>query len=115
MRSILYFVGSLLLAGCIGMEPARDLLGTPATVGTGEHTLIITPQTTHVNVTGGEIIDFKVGDKRFAWHFFVASTVSAFDLKRVAPPGVLDHSVIAYVKPDPRYCCDGFDGGGRGR
>jgi hypothetical protein len=75
--------------------------------------LTITPQTRHVNVIGGEIIDFKVGDKAFAWHFFVASTVSTFDLKRVAPPGILEHSVIAYVAPDPRYCCNGGGRGGR--
>lgn len=114
MRSLLISFMLLKLAGCasIGAEPALDLLGTPATVGTGTRTLTITPQTRHVNVIGGEIIDFKVNDKAFAWHFFVASTVSSFDLKRVAPPGILDHSVIAYVAPDPRYCCNG---GGRGK
>jgi hypothetical protein len=114
MRSLFISLLLLSLAGCasIGAEPALDLLGSPAAVGTGVRTLTITPQTKHVNVTGGEIIDFKVGDKAFAWHFFVATTVSAFDLKRVAPPGVMDHSVIAYVAPDPRYCCR--NGSGRG-
>jgi len=113
MRSLLVCALLAIFAGCANLasEPALDLLGSPATVGTGERTIDITPQTRHVNVIGGEIIDFKVGDKAFAWHFFVASTVSSFDLKRVAPPGILDRSVIAYVRPDPRYCCDG----GRGR
>ena len=112
MRSLLLSL-ILLLTGCAGLrqEPPVELLGNPATVGTGVKILVITPQTRHVNVTGGEVIDFKVGDKAFAWHFFVAPTVSAFDLQRVAPPGILDHSVIAYVAPDPRYCCR--DGGGR--
>jgi hypothetical protein len=115
MRSLFVSLLLLILAGCasIGTEPALDLLGNPATVGSGVRTLPITPETRHVNVTGGEIIDFKVGDKAFAWHFFVASTVSAFDLKRVAPPGTLDHSVMAYVKPDPRYCCNGSGRGSR--
>jgi hypothetical protein len=113
MRALCTAFLLLILTGCasMGAEPAPDLLGNPAAVGTGVRTLNITPQTKHVNVTGGEIIDFKVGDKAFAWHFFVASSISSFDLKRVAPPGVLDHSVIAYVAPDPRYCCNG---GGRG-
>lgn len=114
MRSLLLSVCPLLLAGCmtLGAEPPVHLLGNPAAIGSGERTLVITPHTKHVNVTGGEIIDFKVGEKQFAWHFFVAQDISSFDLKRVAPPGVLDHSVIAYIKPDPRYCCNGF---GRGR
>lgn len=107
MRTLIVSVWLLLAAGCthIGTEPRRDLLGNPASVGTGERILVITPQTKHVNVIGGEVIDFKVGDKAFAWHFFVGLTVTHFDLKNVAPPGVLDHSVIAYVEPDPRYCC----------
>lgn len=115
MRSLFFSACMLFLAGCTSLysEPPLDLLGNPATVGTGARTLVITPQTKHLNVTGGEIIDFKVGDKAFAWHFFVASTISSFDLRRVAPPGMLDHSVIAYVAPDPRYCCS--SGFGRGR
>lgn len=114
MRAFLYSACCLLLAACagLGQEPRLDLLGNPAAVGSGERMLVITPQTRHVNVTGGEIIDFKVGDDRFAWHFFVASTVDSFDLRRVAPPGILDRPVIAYIKPDPRYCCNGF---GRGK
>ncbi|MDQ9168800.1 CzcE family metal-binding protein [Oxalobacteraceae bacterium R-40] len=115
MRSLLLSVCVIVLMGCasIGGEPPLDLLGNSAAVGTGVKTIVITPQTRHVNVTGGEIIDFRVGEKAFAWHFFVATTVSAFDLKRVAPPGMLDHSVIAYVAPDPRYCCR--NGSDRGR
>lgn len=114
MRFLLLSMVLAVLAGCASpaSELPLDLLGNPATVGTGVRTLVITPQTKHVNVTGGEVIDFKVGEKAFAWHFFVAPTVTAFDLKRVAPPGMLDRSVIAYVAPDPRYCCR--NGSGRG-
>lgn len=107
MRSLFLSVLLSALAACSNLapEPSLDLLGNPAVVGSGERTLVITPQTQHVRVTGGEIIDFKVGDQTFAWHFFVATTVNAFNLQRIAPPGMLDHPVIAYVKPDPRYCC----------
>jgi hypothetical protein len=115
MRTLLFSL-LLVLSGCANLmqEPEQpvELLGNPAAVGTGIKTIVITPQTKHVNVIGGEVVDFKVGNKAFAWHFLVASTVSKFDLQRVAPPGMLDHSVIAYVEPDPRYCCNG---GGRGR
>jgi hypothetical protein len=44
-----------------------------------------------------------VDGKIFAWHFFVPYAVTQIDLKRVAPPGMLNRSVFAYVAPDPRY------------
>jgi hypothetical protein len=103
------------LGGCASTGvPDHDvrLLGDSVAAGTGTRTIVINPETKHVNVIGGETINFLVGEKSFAWHFFVAAGVSSFDLKRVAPPGVLDRSVIAYIAADPRYCCSG---GGRGK
>ena len=55
----------------------------------------------YVNVTGGEIVRFTVGDKSFAWNF--NGRPSSFDLALVAPPGVLDHKVTAYIAPNPLY------------
>jgi hypothetical protein len=56
-----------------------------------------------VNVEGGQIVRFIVGDKAFNWNFYTARSVSSFDLNDVAPAGMLDHPVRAYVSPDPRY------------
>ncbi|WP_353156934.1 CzcE family metal-binding protein [Herminiimonas fonticola] len=84
--------------------PSRlDLLGNPAPSVAATRTIVITPETKWVNVEGGEVINFIVGDKSFGWDFYVGSTVTSFDLSRVAPPGVLNRPVIAYVSPDPRY------------
>jgi hypothetical protein len=47
-------------------------------------------------------VQFNVGDKTFAWNFDVARNISDFDLNDVAPPGVLDHAVTAYVAADPQ-------------
>lgn len=80
-----------------------DLLGDPAPAAAAVRTIVITPDTRWVNVEGGEIINFIVGDKSFAWNFYVGFTVSSFDLNLVAPPGLLQRPVIAYVSPDPRY------------
>jgi hypothetical protein len=100
-----FFIGGL--TGCANKYV--DLLGQPAPVTAAQRTIVINPDTKYVNVEGGQIVKFVVGDKAFAWDFFVARTIGAFDLNAVAPPGMLDHPVRAYVSPDPRYIGD--DGG----
>lgn len=97
--------------------PRIDLLGDPALPSAAARTIVITPDTKWVNVTGGEIVKFIVGDKTFAWNFDVGVTISSFDLNQVAPPGALNHAVVAYVAPDPLYLGDGGHGrhgGGHG-
>ena len=64
-------------------------------------TIVIKPTTSYVNVTGGEVIRFEVGDKSFVWNF--SGPGSSFDLARVAPTSVLDRKVTAYVAPNPMY------------
>ena len=39
----------------------------------------------------------------FTWDFDGPDTVWAFDLNKVTPPGLLDHTVTAYVSPNPLY------------
>jgi hypothetical protein len=97
------------LSGCTlpTAEPPIDFLGDPAPPAAATRTIVIKPDTKWVNVTGGETIRFVVGNKTFAWTFNVASNVWAFDLNRVAPPGVLDHPVQVYIAPDPRYIGNG--------
>ncbi|RJG08064.1 hypothetical protein D3870_13390 [Noviherbaspirillum cavernae] len=113
--SLLTVIVASLLATSIApvsaMEPPVKLLGDPAPASSGTRTIVITPDTRHVNVTGGEVVNFAVGDKMFTWSFFVAAGISSFDLNRIAPPGMLDHVVTAYVARDPRY----IGGGNRNR
>jgi hypothetical protein len=55
-----------------------ELLGDPVPAAApAERTIAITPDTKYVNVEG--------------------------DLNKVAPPGLLDHPVTAYVSPNPMY------------
>jgi hypothetical protein len=109
-------VASMLSAACTSLEvpPRPDLWGDPAPVSAATRTIVITPDTRYVNVTGGEIVTFVVGDKAFAWSFNGTRYVAPFDLSMTAPPGVLDHKVLAYVAPDPRYLGGGGHGGGHG-
>lgn len=83
--------------------PRLDLLGDSVPVSAATRTIIITPDTKYVNVTGGETVKFVVGDKSFAWSFDGSTVVPAFDLNRTAPPSVLDHKVRAYIEPNPLY------------
>lgn len=102
-----------LLSACALQNPEWPVafLGDPAPISATTKTIAIRPDTKWVNVTGGDIVRFDAGGKSFAWVFNVARGVHSFDLNRVAPPGMLDHRVTAYVAPDPRY----IGGGGRDR
>lgn len=94
---------SLLFAGCSAFNapvPAA-LLGDAATDAAAERTIVIDPATRYVNVTGGEIIRFKLGNKTFTWHFDGALNVTQFALQRIMPADLLDHPVTAYVRPNP--------------
>ncbi len=84
----------------VARDRTFDLMGAPASAAMATRSIVIRPDTKYVNVTGGEIIQFTVGDKSFAWHF--SGPLSSFDLARVAP-SVLDHKVTAYVAPNPMY------------
>jgi hypothetical protein len=59
---------SAILAACapIDYSSRLDLLGDPAPVYAATRTIVITPDTEYVNITGGEIIRFVVNDKSFA-------------------------------------------------
>jgi hypothetical protein len=91
------------VTACATRTSYADLYGDPAAPSAAQRTIVIYPNTRYVNVEGGEVIRFVVGDKEFGWNFLVARGISMFRLNEVAPPGLLDHEVRAYVSPDPRY------------
>lgn len=97
-----------LLLGIAGMPAVAadyrlDLLGDPAPPAASGRSIVIRPDTTHVHVTGGEIVRFVVGDQAFAWHFSGPPMVNSFLLNRVAPPGLLTRPVTANVTLNPLY------------
>ncbi|RZI41493.1 hypothetical protein EGT07_18095 [Herbaspirillum sp. HC18] len=104
-RLFIQSIAIALLSACAHSSPERPakLLGDPAPVEAATKTIVLQPGTRWVNVTGGDIVKFVAGDKAFGWAFNVGSSVTSFDLSRVAPPGILNHPVMAYVAPDPRY------------
>jgi len=103
LPGMLIVLTALTASACMApMDTARKIsfLGTPATMSAAERTVTIDAHTSYVNVTGGEIIGFKTGDRSFAWSFD-GSGEYHFDLALVAPKGMLDHRVMAYVKSNP--------------
>lgn len=82
-------------------DPGLDWFGSAAPATLATRTIAIRPDTRYVNVTGGEIIRFDVGERSFVWNF--NGRPSSFDLRRVAPPTLLDRKVTVYVAPDPMY------------
>lgn len=83
--------------------PPLKLLGDAASESAAARTVMIKPNTKSVRVVGGETIKFVAGDKSFAWSFTGPATITSFDLNRIAPAGVLDHKVRAYIAPNPTY------------
>lgn len=94
-----------LLASCASrgsLSSHTALLGDPAPLAAATRTVVISPDTKWVNVVGGDTVRFVVGDKAFAWNFSGPEKIFAFALNDVAPAGILDHKVVAYVELDPR-------------
>jgi hypothetical protein len=80
--------------------PTR-LLGAVVPPTDTTRTIQIDPATRHVNVNRGDKIRFVANGKEFGYFFDGPRGQTSFDLRRVAPPGMLDHRVVAYVEPDP--------------
>jgi hypothetical protein len=84
---------------------ASDFRGSAAPAQTPvDQVVVVTDATRHVNVTGGSTVRFVVGDRSFSWSFQNGSAhVTPFDLQLIAPKGLLNHPVTAYVSDNPLY------------
>ena len=104
-RIFMHLLIVTVLSACAAQraEVPVSFLGSPIPEAAGEKTIAIRPETKWVNVKGGETYRFVVGDKAFGWAFNAPFGPRSFDLQRVAPPGMLNRPVTAYVKPDPKY------------
>lgn len=103
IRLLAIVTPALLCAACASSQGGmtwQQRWGDPATDAAATKTVVIGPDTKYVNVTAGEVVEFVDGSKSFAWNFD-GPYAYAFELNRVAPPGVLDHRVMAYVDADP--------------
>ena len=101
-------VGALTLAVAFAVpafaaSPVNSNYGTPVPAGQLDREIRIDSATRWVNVQQNETIRFVVGAQSFMWKFDTLGTPT-FELKRVAPAGVLgDAPITVYVAPDPLY------------
>lgn len=113
-RFNLYFLAAAtaaILSGCaVGPGPfdnPTSLIGVPvgelAALSQTQRTITITPDTRFVNVTSGETVRFVAGTQSFAWSFQTSTTITTFDLNRIAPPGLLNRPIPVYVARNPLY------------
>jgi hypothetical protein len=119
MSKLRTHVASLLVAGTSVVSvplfamPLQSNLGTPVHNGvpdvrpqarSADRTVAIDADTKHVNVVGGQVVRFIVADNTFEWLFDTYDTSLVFDLKDIAPAGILgDREIKVYVSPDPLY------------
>jgi len=94
-RSIVVAAGLLVGIAAAAAVPI-DLLGEPAVPEQARRTVVITTATRYVNVTEGDVVRFISNGKVFAFNFD-SGAASSFALNRVAPAGILDHTVTVYV------------------
>jgi hypothetical protein len=96
---------SVLLAGCANMQTTdvrTDFWGSPAPAAAATKTIVVTPETKFVNLIGGDIVRFVVGDKSFTWSFDGAYFPAAIDISKVSN-GLLQRPLMAYVEANPMY------------
>jgi hypothetical protein len=91
----------LLAAMAAHADVPTRLLGDVVPVAQATRTIQIAPATRYVNVFRGETIRFLANGQQFGYFFDGAQDEDSFDLRQVAPPGILDHPVVAYISPDP--------------
>ena len=109
-RSIAMIGGAIALYGALLTAPAGadTQFGMPAAADSPvTKTVRIDAKTRWVNVVQDDIVKFVVngpdGEKTFAWNF--STGLHAVDLSKIAPAGLIDRVIYAYVARNPRYQC----------
>lgn len=91
-------------AGGLAGQPASFRGNAVPAQARADQVIVLTGATRYVNVTGGQTVRFVVGQQAFTWNFENGSAhVAPFDLEDIAPKGLLNHRVTAYVADNPLY------------
>lgn len=87
------------LATAISAEAAipRTLDGTPVPDASASRVIQLTPRTAALNVHWGQSVEFIDHGKSFAYDFDGPRADARVNLEHVAPAGLINHPVYAYV------------------
>ena len=77
------------------------MLGAVVPAGFAARTVRILPRTCYVSVRPGETVRFQVGQREFGCCFHGGHGERGFDLRELAPPDALDHSVRVHLASRP--------------
>lgn len=101
--SALALVTAFAVPASVAHPAANSNYGTPVHAGQADREIRLDSTARWVNVQQNETIRFIVGAQSFMWKFDTLGT-PVFDLKQVAPAGVLGGAPITvYVALDPLY------------
>lgn len=100
-RSVFVVLAGLSMAVAAHAAVPTRLVGDASTPAMATQTVVLTPTTDTVNVDWGQTVDFKLNNQQFAFDFDGVREASRINLQRVAPAGLLDHPVYAYVQDFP--------------
>jgi hypothetical protein len=101
MKNIFTALAIVSLAACAPLS--ANIWGQWGAPEQADRAIAITQATKYVNVTNGEVVTFLANGKTFTWYFDSPQGLQSFRLNTIAPAGALDHTVTAYVAPNPLY------------
>ena len=82
--------------------PAADL-GHVGAAGNAGRVIEVTPATRYLNVTNGETVTIRQGERSLTWHVQVPNNLNAVPLSRIAPQDEAGREVLVYVAPGQQY------------
>ena len=77
--------------------------GAAHAAGSTGRVIEVTPQTRWINVTQGEIVTLKVGDKAVPLQVNTYPNVQAVPLSKLAPEAAVARTVTVYIAPGQGY------------
>jgi hypothetical protein len=95
---------ALALCGAVhaNAAPAVDLGFVGAADGAGR-VIEVTPATRHLNVTNGETVTIRQGERSVTWQVQAPNNLNAVPLSRIAPQEEAGHDVLVYIAPGAQY------------
>ena len=96
---VLAFIGAV--SSTVHAATPVALLGDAVAVSAASRLIQLDANTRYVNVKAGEVVRFQYRDKQFAISF--NGVRDSFELNLLAPDGVLDHPITAYVARTEDY------------
>jgi len=105
-RSTLAFsLLALALCGAVHASPADPAadLGQVGAAGSAGRVIEVTPATSHLNVTNGETVTIRQGERSVTWHVQAPNNLNAVPLSRIAPRDQAGADVLIYIAPGQQY------------